>query len=245
MSKLAFNSTERFEHREAISDVIHDRGGIMDCQPFRDTIVYGVSLFSDSVEQAVEVLAEALWRPRLTAEELELGKMSLSFELQDIHMKADPEQLMQELIHQAAYRSNTLGLSFFCPEENIPKLTRAELQQYMASHFTPDRMVISATGVQHDHVVELVKKHFVNPRRSYEGVDTKPVDGSIAQYTGGENKLQREAPPVIGPNPLPDLNSVAIAMEAVDHTHDDIYACLLYTSPSPRDRQKSRMPSSA
>ena len=27
--------------------------------------------------------------------------------------------------------------------------------------------------------------------------------------------------------------------------HDDRYACLLYTSPSPRDRQKSRMPSSA
>ena len=26
---------------------------------------------------------------------------------------------------------------------------------------------------------------------------------------------------------------------------DTIYACLLYTSPSPRDRQKSRMPSSA
>ena len=25
----------------------------------------------------------------------------------------------------------------------------------------------------------------------------------------------------------------------------DFYACLLYTSPSPRDRQKSRMPSSA
>ena len=28
------------------------------------------------------------------------------------------------------------------------------------------------------------------------------------------------------------------------HWHDE-YACLLYTSPSPRDRQKSRMPSSA
>ena len=26
---------------------------------------------------------------------------------------------------------------------------------------------------------------------------------------------------------------------------DQLYACLLYTSPSPRDRQKSRMPSSA
>ena len=28
-------------------------------------------------------------------------------------------------------------------------------------------------------------------------------------------------------------------------THYEIYNCLLYTSPSPRDRQKSRMPSSA
>ena len=26
---------------------------------------------------------------------------------------------------------------------------------------------------------------------------------------------------------------------------DDVWACLLYTSPSPRDRQRSRMPSSA
>ena len=26
---------------------------------------------------------------------------------------------------------------------------------------------------------------------------------------------------------------------------DNLYICLLYTSPSPRDRQKSRMPSSA
>ena len=27
--------------------------------------------------------------------------------------------------------------------------------------------------------------------------------------------------------------------------HDEVWGCLLYTSPSPRDRQKSRMPSSA
>ena len=30
-----------------------------------------------------------------------------------------------------------------------------------------------------------------------------------------------------------------------DKTIDVTYPCLLYTSPSPRDRQKSRMPSSA
>ena len=32
---------------------------------------------------------------------------------------------------------------------------------------------------------------------------------------------------------------------AVASRHDNLISCLLYTSPSPRDRQKSRMPSSA
>ena len=36
--------------------------------------------------------------------------------------------------------------------------------------------------------------------------------------------------------------SCVVAMEACASSH---YCCLLYTSPSPRDRQKSRMPSSA
>ena len=31
----------------------------------------------------------------------------------------------------------------------------------------------------------------------------------------------------------------------VSHMHSVVNSCLLYTSPSPRDRQKSRMPSSA
>ena len=37
------------------------------------------------------------------------------------------------------------------------------------------------------------------------------------------------------------LNSVAYPEHGLDHP----LICLLYTSPSPRDRQKSRMPSSA
>ena len=38
-----------------------------------------------------------------------------------------------------------------------------------------------------------------------------------------------------------DISKEAIAREL----HARLWHCLLYTSPSPRDRQKSRMPSSA
>ena len=37
----------------------------------------------------------------------------------------------------------------------------------------------------------------------------------------------------------------ALAGLGIDNAIVDVSACLLYTSPSPRDRQKSRMPSSA
>ena len=41
-----------------------------------------------------------------------------------------------------------------------------------------------------------------------------------------------------------DFSSYAPLVSIID-TADDAVACLLYTSPSPRDRQRSRMPSSA
>ena len=45
---------------------------------------------------------------------------------------------------------------------------------------------------------------------------------------------------------LPDaLRETSVTVELDLQLHAPIMACLLYTSPSPRDRQKSRMPSSA
>ena len=42
-----------------------------------------------------------------------------------------------------------------------------------------------------------------------------------------------------------DSGRIIIAAKSSDHFEVNNHNCLLYTSPSPRDRQKSRMPSSA
>ena len=44
---------------------------------------------------------------------------------------------------------------------------------------------------------------------------------------------------------LPDYIKEGIIFHFVEEYSDVFKICLLYTSPSPRDRQKSRMPSSA
>ena len=58
---------------------------------------------------------------------------------------------------------------------------------------------------------------------------------------------------IFGMNPnLPELSLVLLVWSGLIlflvravFQKDMLYICLLYTSPSPRDRQKSRMPSSA
>ena len=51
----------------------------------------------------------------------------------------------------------------------------------------------------------------------------------------------------LDPPSQPSLYGVSNVSELVEkeHREDLVNTCLLYTSPSPRDRQKSRMPSSA
>ena len=44
-----------------------------------------------------------------------------------------------------------------------------------------------------------------------------------------------------GPSIMRQLELAGVGVEELSH----IYICLLYTSPSPRDRTRSRMPSSA
>ena len=44
---------------------------------------------------------------------------------------------------------------------------------------------------------------------------------------------------------LADTKNAKNFAEAIENTDELIVSCLLYTSPSPRDRTRSRMPSSA
>ena len=45
-------------------------GGMVDCQRFRDVMMYSLSVFSNSVPEAVGVLADCLLRPGLKEEEV-------------------------------------------------------------------------------------------------------------------------------------------------------------------------------
>ena len=48
--------------------------------------------------------------------------MAITSELEDLHTKPHPEALLMDLIHQASYRNNTLGLPEICTPDNISNI---------------------------------------------------------------------------------------------------------------------------
>ena len=84
--------------------------------------------------------------------------------------------------------------------------------------------------------------------RGYDGVALVALFLALASPTSAraQEVPTRGGTLVVAISADPGHLNPAITTSGATHTAAElIYNCLLYTSPSPRDRQKSRMPSSA
>ncbi|XP_020612289.1 mitochondrial-processing peptidase subunit alpha-like [Orbicella faveolata] len=191
LEKLAFQSTVEFQSNDDIMQELEKFGGMADCSSFRDAIIYGTSCFTSGLPTVMKVLSQAVFQPQLTDQEIEEQKMVVQFELENLEMRPDPEPVLTDLIHAAAFRDNTVGLPKLCPPENIGKFNSTILQDYMKRYYQPSRIVIAGVNVDHQHLADLTNDYFVNkpPMWQREGEATESPDRSIAQYTGGIVKV--------------------------------------------------------
>ncbi|XP_010837065.1 PREDICTED: mitochondrial-processing peptidase subunit alpha [Bison bison bison] len=222
LEKLAFSSTERFDSKDEILLTLEKHGGICDCQTSRDTTMYAVSADSKGLDTVVGLLADVVLHPRLTDEEIEMARMAVQFELEDLNMRPDPEPLLTEMVHEAAYRENTVGLHRFCPAENVGKMDRDVLHAYLRNYYTPDRMVLAGVGVEHAQLVECARKYLLGTCPAWGTGAAVHVDRSVAQYTGGIVKLERDMSNVsLGPTPFPELTHIMIGLESCSFLEGD------------------------
>lgn len=68
-------------------------------------------------------------------------------------------------------------------------ITPEDMRKFIASHYMPDRMVLTGVGVDHAQFVELAEEYFNNAKTSWSDSDVIATDGSISQYTGGHCKV--------------------------------------------------------
>jgi len=116
----------------------------------RDTILYTASGTVDTVEPAMDAVAETVMKPKMAHWEVDEVKKSLvAYELG--LFAADPQLLLQESLAEAAFGTDTpMGAPYY---KDPKSLTSESLMAYMLTHYTTGGMTVVGAGVSHEALV--------------------------------------------------------------------------------------------
>ncbi|VIO88328.1 Peptidase M16 inactive domain containing protein [Brugia malayi] len=235
IEKLAFTGTPSFPSKEDLFRLLERRGALIDCQSTKDTFVYASSCQVDGFSDVIRLIADSVQRPIINSNDIEDARLIIDFENKDMNSKLECEPLLTDWIHAAAYNSNTLGFSRYCPEENIMNINQEHIYTFMKQYYKPNRIVVAGVGVDHDALVSLSRELFDDSKTAWAEDPSlllekmPPPDDSLAQYTGGEKLIAKDLSSLaLGPTPYPNLAHFVIGFESCGYLDDDFVAfCVL------------------
>lgn len=164
---------------------------------------------SKSLPKVVEILADIVQNPKLDDAVIDQTRAVVQAEIDEI-VNVDHKQAVFDHLHAGAYQGTPLGQPLWGTVNNLQRLTRADLEYYIASHFKAHRTVLAASGaVDHNELLGLANKHLGSLDNNFDGevpVFTK------CRYTGIDVRVRDDSIPHA---------YIAIAVEGVGHTHED------------------------
>ena len=161
----------------------------------RDGTSVSMDVMRDKIPEAVELLADCVQRPRITAENVQHAKEMVGIWYEDMQIAPAETHVAQvvieEAVHETAFGADSpLGHPSNCSLEQLPRLDEANVRAFFERNFTPDRIVLAAAGAEHDELVRLADEHFGGGGILREVDAAAPVVGGAGAdppaYVGGE-----------------------------------------------------------
>jgi predicted Zn-dependent peptidase len=212
LEHMAFKGTKTRSARD-IAEAFDSIGGHLNAYTSMELTVYYAKVLKQDVAIAVDVLADIMQNSIFEEEELAREKEVI---IQEIAMHRDtPDDLIVDYFDYAAFGYQPLGRSILGSEEKVSSFSRLGLQNYMQSHYRPQRMVITAAGnIEHKRFVALVEQFF-NMSKVPDGESFEK-----ACYIGGDNRIKSDF----------EQLHLLFGLPAVCVHSEDFYALQLYTT---------------
>lgn len=172
----------------------------------REDIVYRIDGMKESIPKLLEIVSDGVFQTRLHDYDLAPKRAAVEG---DIELLAQsPELLLNEAVHYRAFGGKTLGNSLVCPPHSVNNITNKTVADFMNHHYTPDRMVLVGTHINHEDLVDMAKDFFcsqfsfyaeeyaqreleVEKQKGQQKQET--VEGNYTSrasaYTGGDHQL--------------------------------------------------------
>lgn len=187
LEHMAFKGTARRSARR-IAEEIEDVGGELNASTSVETTAYYARVMREDVPLALDILSDILLDSKFDEEELVREQHVI---LQEIGAAEDtPDDIVFDHFQAQAFRDQVIGRPILGTRETVRSFTPEGLRSYLGSHYTPDKLVVSAAGaVSHQDVVDRVTANFGHLAA---GTGAEAQGRLSAAYTGGEFRQDRD-----------------------------------------------------
>ncbi|XP_066592320.1 mitochondrial-processing peptidase subunit beta [Prorops nasuta] len=208
MEHMAFKGTEKRSQTDLELE-IENMGAHLNAYTSREQTVFYAKCLSQDVPKAVEILSDIILNSKLGEAEIERERGVILREMQEV--ETNLQEVVFDHLHSTAFQGTSLGNTILGPTENIKKITRNDLLNYVKANYGSTRFVLAgAGGVSHNELVELGNKYF--------GKVSEPIYNEIpslnmpSRYTGSEIRVRDDSIP---------LAHIAIAVEGAGWDNAD------------------------
>jgi predicted Zn-dependent peptidase len=212
LEHMAFKGTQRRSALQ-IAEEIEDVGGYINAYTSREVTAYYARVLRDDVALALDLIADIVLNPIFDPREIEVERGVI---LQEIGQAADtPDDIIFDWLQEVAYPGQPLGRSILGPSERVRAFGRADFDRFVASHYGPGQLILSAAGaVDHDQIVRLAETIFGHLAPS---TSQAPEPGRFAPGERHEIKALEQA-------------HVTLAFEAPGYRSEAFYTAQIYAS---------------
>lgn len=212
LEHMAFKGTKRRSALQ-IAEAIEDVGGYINAYTSREVTAYYARVLKNDVPLALDVIADIVLNPVFDPAEIETERGVI---LQEIGQAHDtPDDVIFDWLQEESYRNQPLGRTILGPSERVSSFSRDDLSGFVAEHYGPGQMILSAAGaIDHDALVKTAEQLFGHMSPKESGLI------SPAKFTGGE---MRQVKPL-------EQAHFALALESPGYRDDKIYTAQIYSS---------------
>jgi len=213
LEHMAFKGTATRSQSD-IEETVENLGASLNAYTSREQTVYVARCFKDHVPQMMDILADILQNSKYDEKDIERERSVILKEKEVVEQNTD--ELLFDYVHDGAFQSTPLQRTILGPVKNIQNINKNDLQSFVDTHYTGDRMVVSAAGaVKHEEIVELANKK-LNKIKPTSSFDIKTLDPTF--WTGSEIVIRDDL--------MSNIHAI-IAWEGVGWSHPDYFVFLV------------------
>lgn len=177
LEHMAFKGTQTRSALQ-IAQEIENVGGYLNAYTSREVTAYYARILKKDIKLAIYLIADILQNSVFSPSEIAKEKEVV---LQEIGQSNDtPDDIIFDYLQGVSFPDQAFGRPILGPAHHIKNMEPETLKKFIATHYCPTKMVLSAAGnVSHEKVVQLAKEVFSGL------APCKSISPTPASYKGG------------------------------------------------------------